>query len=302
MQILHYLCYNIEKYNNIQVEVLTVSYNELQPRGTYELPMELYKIDKDHPKYEMAYHWHGEFEIIRIIEGSLRITLNNRELDVVAGEVIFVNSETVHGAIPDGCVYECIVFARELLLVDDKICGNFISDLLDFVVVINDHLKQTDGEIIDKVNNLFQIMNRNGCYFEVVGALYGVLGIIIRDKLFKYASGLDEGNTVGNAKLKKVLSYIRKSYDRQISLEQMAEVVAMSPKYFCHFFKEMTKKSAISYLNTYRVERAAKKLITTDISVTDIAYSCGFNDLSYFIKTFKKIKGITPNNFRKKGE
>ena len=279
-----------------------MSYNELQQRGTFELPVELYKIDENHPKYEMAYHWHSEFEIIRITKGSLNITLNNREFEANAGEVIFVNSETVHGAMPNNCTYECVVFARELLLVDDKTCGNFISDLLDFVVVVNDHLKVEDGEIIEKVNLLFDIMNNNGCYYEVVGALYSVMGAIIRHKHFKYASGLDDANTVGNPKLKKVLSYIRQSYDAQISLEQMSAVVGMSPKYFCYFFKEMTKKSPVSYLNAYRIERAARKLMSTDISVTDIAYSCGFNDLSYFIKTFKKIKGVTPNSFRKKGE
>ena len=279
-----------------------LSYNELMQRGTYQLPMELYTIDYNNPKYEMAYHWHADFEIIRVVEGSIKITLNNREIEAKAGEIIFLNSETVHGAIPFDCVYECIVFARELLIVDDKVCGNFVSELLDFVVVVNDHFKPEDGEIADRINKLFSVMKEGACYFEAIGALYGVFGTIIKDKLFKYASGLDEGNAIGNSKLKKVLSFMRRSYDTQISLEQMADIVGMSPKYFCYFFKEMTKKSPVSYLNAYRIERAARKLLTTDMQVTDIAYSCGFNDLSYFIKTFKKIKGITPNAFRKKGE
>jgi AraC-like DNA-binding protein len=62
----------------------------------------------------------------------------------------------------------------------------------------------------------------------------------------------------------------------------------------------MTQKSPMAYLNNYRIERAAGKLMSTDLTVTDIAYGCGFNDLSYFIKTFKLIKGISPNKFRKK--
>ena len=61
----------------------------------------------------------------------------------------------------------------------------------------------------------------------------------------------------------------------------------------------MTKSTPIEYLNTYRVERAARKLLNSDTSVTDISYMCGFNDLSYFIKTFKAIKGVTPAKFRK---
>ena len=63
--------------------------------------------------------------------------------------------------------------------------------------------------------------------------------------------------------------------------------------------KEMTRKSPVEYLNTYRVEKAARKLITSDISVTDVAFACGFNDLSYFIKTFKAYKGVTPAKFRR---
>ena len=79
----------------------------------------------------------------------------------------------------------------------------------------------------------------------------------------------------------------------------MAEAAEMSPKYFCYFFKEMTAKTPVEYLNGYRIEKATKMLLNTNDSVTDVAYSCGFNDLSYFIKTFKQIKGITPAKFRK---
>lgn len=275
-------------------------YNELKQRGTYELPMELYTIDINHPKYEMAYHWHSEFEIIRIISGKLNIRLNRREFTANAGDVVFVNSETVHGAMPDSCVYECIVLAHEMLSSKDKLCGGFISELLDHVVVINDHFRQHDGDIITAINALFDVMRRGGCYFEAMGALYSVFGTIIRDKLYDASATFADVDAARNAKLKKVLSFIRKNYSSQLTLEQIADIAGMSPKYFCYFFKEMTQKSPISYLNSYRIERAAGKLLSTDLPVTEIAFSCGFNDLSYFIKTFKSIKGITPNGFRKR--
>ena len=61
----------------------------------------------------------------------------------------------------------------------------------------------------------------------------------------------------------------------------------------------MTTKTPIEYLTLYRIEKASGKLLKSDLSVTSIAFSSGFNDLSYFIKTFKQIKGITPSKFRK---
>ena len=110
-------------------------------------------------------------------------------------------------------------------------------------------------------------------------------------------------NSIHNEKnvitLKRALAYIRNSYDVQITLQNIADAAGISPKYLCTFFKEMTGKTPFEYLNVYRIERASRKLINTDMPVTQIAYTCGFNDLSYFIKTFKQIKGVTPKNFRK---
>ena len=77
----------------------------------------------------------------------------------------------------------------------------------------------------------------------------------------------------------------------------MSSSVNMSPKYFCRFFQEMTHRTPVDYLNYYRIERACYQLLTTDQSITEVAYNSGFNDLSYFIKTFKKYKGTTPKKY-----
>ena len=60
----------------------------------------------------------------------------------------------------------------------------------------------------------------------------------------------------------------------------------------------MTGKTPIEYLNEYRIEKATRKLRLTDMSVTDVAFSSGFSDLSYFIKIFKKTKGVSPGKYR----
>ena len=89
------------------------------------------------------------------------------------------------------------------------------------------------------------------------------------------------------------------SYNLPLTLDEISASVGMSPKYFCRFFHEMTHRTPIDYLNYYRIERACYQLITTDLSITEIAYASGFNDLSYFIKTFKKYKGTTPKQYLK---
>ena len=99
--------------------------------------------------------------------------------------------------------------------------------------------------------------------------------------------------------LKQVLDFIEHNYTGALTLKQLSASVSMSPKYFCRFFSEMTHQTPMDYLNRQRIERACYEISTTDDSITDIAYRNGFNDLSYFIRTFKKYKGTTPGKYKK---
>ena len=100
--------------------------------------------------------------------------------------------------------------------------------------------------------------------------------------------------------LKQVVEFIEKNYASPITLQELSASVSMSPKYFCRFFSEMTHQTPMDYLNRQRIEQACCQLATTDDSITEIAYRNGFNDLSYFIRTFKKYKGITPGKYKRR--
>lgn len=65
-----------------------LDHNEDRPRGTYEFPFEFHHIDHTHPRYVMSYHWHVEYEIIRILEGSLTVTLDEKSFTAVKNDVI----------------------------------------------------------------------------------------------------------------------------------------------------------------------------------------------------------------------
>lgn len=280
-------------------------YNELKQHGTENFPVEFYHIDKKHPKYEMAYHWHSEIELIRILEGELKLTLDNKEYFTSEGDFVFVNSETVHGAIPYECVYECVVFNAAYLAVGEDECATFMENILNHTVYVDELHHADEMELCEVAEKLFASLRNQGRGYTltVTGCLYELFGIIMANG--EYSNNLAI-KSVHNEKnviiLKKALAYIRNSYDQQITLESIAASAGISPKYLCTFFKEMTGKTPFEYLNIYRVERAARKLISTDLPVTQIAYMCGFNDLSYFIKTFKQKKGVTPKNFRKSRE
>lgn len=279
-----------------------MGYNELKQHGTLDFPIQLYHVDKHHPKFEMASHWHTNVEIIKVLDGVLTVRLSNQEYTAKKGDIVFVNCETVHSAFPtEDCVYECVVMNMEMLSTKDAACRYFIDSILNLEYKIDEFFPYQDDELHKSLENLFSSMNNmsSGYKFSVIGALYRLFGIIIDNHLYHSSGSENEILQDKNIpKLKKVLSYIRSNYDKPITLEDMSRVAGMSPKYFCAFFKKMTLKTPTEYLKAYRIEKASRKLLNSDMSVTDIAYSSGFNDLSYFIKTFKELKGTTPAKFR----
>ena len=279
-----------------------MSYNELLQRGTMDFPIEIYEIDEHHPRYEMVSHWHTELEMIHILNGEMNVRLNNGTYTAKQNDILFVNPEIIHAATPDDCKYECIVFDISYLSAAFEGSRYFFEGLLNNEYFINEYIPFDDSEIHTLVRNVFNLMKNksSGYKFKVIGEMYKMFGEIIDSHLYSNITGVTElGADKNMHKLKNVLVFMRDNYDKPISLSDMADAADMSSKYFCYFFKEMTRKSPVEYLNTYRVEKAARKLITSDISVTDVAFTCGFNDLSYFIKSFKAYKGVTPAKFRR---
>lgn len=277
-------------------------YNELTQRGTDDFPIELYHIEKNHTRYEMTAHWHSEVELIRVLEGQLRCKFNNQNYLAQKGDVLIVNSEYVHSAMPEDCVYECIVFHMDFLYPDDSDCKFFVDNILNHEYIVKEYYPFENSEVHKTVNEIFDALKNktSGYKFLVIGAFYRLFGLISDNKLYAHSGGTTFATDKNVPKLKNILTYIRKNYDKHIYLEDMAAVAGMSPKYFCAFFKEMTGRTPVEYLKIYRIEKASRKLLNTDEPVTDIAYSCGFNDLSYFIKTFKELKSITPAQYRKR--
>lgn len=275
-----------------------LDFKENKQRGTFDFPIEFYYVDKNHVNYVMPYHWHIEYEIIRILEGKFTILLDEKELCLQAGDVVLIHDGVLHGGTPNDCVYECIVFDINFILKDNNVCKKIISEIIDHTLIINNFFSKKNIEINDITYDLFDAINKkySGYEFIVQGKLYELLGLIIKNNFYSY-NNVDKLKQSQILKFKKAINLIENSYSSDISLTDLSNAAGMSPKYLCRFFKKMIKKTPIEYLNYYRIEIACHKLTTTNMSITDIAFSCGFNDLSYFIKTFKKYKGVTPKKY-----
>ncbi len=99
-------------------------------------------------------------------------------------------------------------------------------------------------------------------------------------------------------RVQKVEDYIDRNYGTDIRLQDLADIVGMSPTAFSRFFKLRTGKTISEYIIDIRLGVAARKLVDSTMSIAEICYDCGFNNVSNFNRIFKRKKGCSPKNFR----
>lgn len=278
-----------------------LDHNEDRPRGTYDFPFEFHHVESTHPSYFMSYHWHVEYEIIRILKGSLTVTLDEKSFTAMPGDVIFVHSGILHSGIPKDCVYQCLVFDGNVFLKHNSICAGYMQKIIHQEIMIYHHFTDKYPEIRDTLNQIFEAMWKKNTGYEliVLGQFYHFFGLVFSNHYYLNEVTKARRDYKRILQLKQVLEFIEHNYASPLTLQQLSASVSMSPKYFCRFFSEMTHQTPMDYLNHQRIEQACYQLSTTDDSITEIAYRNGFNDLSYFIRTFKKYKGITPGKYKR---
>lgn len=275
--------------------------HENTSRGTYDFPLELYHVDNRHPRYEMPFHWHMEGELMLIQSGAFSLSVDGKTNILYPGDAAFISSGSVHGGMPHDCVYECLVFDLSHFIKNNsplfhrKYCELFNAD-----TYIHPFYKN-GSDFCQLIHCLFKAVNEKlfGYEFSTIGYIWQLYGIILSKHTYTPADSFDHRTGKNISQIKTVLNYIRKNYSSHLTLSELSDVVNMSPEHFCRIFHTITGKSPIDYLNYYRIECACELLSSSYKSITEVAYSCGFNDLSYFNRIFRKYKNMTPGSYQK---
>ncbi len=276
-----------------------LDYNEQIQHRTGDFPLAWYPVDVHHERYRMPMHWHRETELIYVRSGALSLYIDDREVLAGPGDLMLIAGGVIHGGEPEDCVYECAVFDAALLL-GPEACTRRLKGVLNHSVFLKAGAIGADAGLRGAVDQLFEGCRAgvDGHVLEITGSLYALFGGLLR---CRERAELDTPSTRFGQKaeqLKPALEYIETHYGQAITLEELARLTGMSPKYFCRFFKTIVHRSPIDYVNYYRVECASHFLTSGDMTVAEIAQHCGYNDSSFFIKQFRKYKGTTPKKYR----
>ncbi len=160
-------------------------------------------------------------------------------------------------------------------------------------VSISDKIKK---KVIPLMERMLRVSS-----FDRILVLLQILRIIVNK--FSYTPLDEQGsiyplNVSENIRIKKIVDFTAENYHRDIKLEEVAEILNLTKESFCRYFKANTGKSYLDFLIEFRIGKACKEIVVTQMSVKEIAYSCGFNSLSNFHYQFKKIIKQSPVEYK----
>lgn len=282
--------------------------NETGYHGTLEFPVAVYLDDVSH-KY-VNWHWHEEFEIGFVTEGSVVLGCGNRKYQMECGDIFFINSNVLHSMYKNNtskqAVFKSIAFHSSII--SESINSIFYIKYLlpilsngnfrECIIAKDSNSYQSMLDILSKVWNL--VYSEDSDYEIKVRNELSTLFCILN----RYQQNIKETNSpkMSNYLLEKraqvLLDYIHTHYKDKITIEELAKIASISKTEVLRCFKAIMGRSPISYLNSYRLQRAAHMLINTEKSIQEIAEVCGFEDNSYFSKLFKKKYHVTPRDYR----
>lgn len=282
---------------------------EQLPHGNAMFPFMIHEVSSDTRTEErIACHWHEEIEILVVTKGSAVLILNNDRYELKEGYVAFILPNHLHLVtvlLGDTFDFYAIVFHPDLLssFIQDVIQQQYFDSVLQENILFPTVLSAQEAKefgIADVLSDIYALFAKKEPCFEllikarlyVVWSLYYLHGT-------SSASVSERTSDYRIALVKSIIDYIHTHYESQITLDILAAYFHLSREHLCRLFKKMTRMSPIEYLNFYRISTSTRLLRETDHEISDIALEIGFNNISYFNRTFKRYMHVTPGEYRK---
>lgn len=254
-------------------------------------------------------HWHEELEFLMVTSGKAVFQIDTNYYEVHEGEGIFVNSGEVHAGYPldnSQCSFKAVVFSTALLQNGsfDLIQTKYLDPLIKNRFSFNRHITGAEvweHELLQRLSRAIDHSLQHSPAYEMLvkSELYGIFSLIVLNSTPEQASSESNTDSYRIEKLKKALQFMQDNSSKKLSTMDISSHLNMSEGHFCRLFKQYFKRTPVEYLNYYRISRAARLLKDTELKVLEIAMEVGFDNLSYFIGTFKHYMGSTPSKYRK---
>ena len=267
-----------------------------------------YNLTKKDTDICFSCHWHEKIELLYFIKGEVLIKCNLLEMQAKEGDLIVVNSNELHQGyfISKSVEYFCIIFDTSLLQSRniDTCEVKYISPISKNHILFRNKIEKNKQvtKLIREFVNEYET-KKIGYEMAVKATLYQLLVILLRNHIQLTLTTKEYDSRMRNLKrFNCVFEYIEKNYGEKITIDQLCSMVNISRFHFCRVFKSITEKTPLEYLNQLRINKSYHLLKNGDVNITEAAMACGFDDMNYFSRMFKKYRKESPSSvlFRRK--
>ncbi len=286
---------------------------ELVPAEWKELPFVCNDTELDsHFNRSISWHWHATIEIMFMLEGVMTIQTPDSVYVMQPGEICFVNANELHyleiGEGMERCRFYTCKFDTHFItgLYSSVIERKYVNPILNSRSMRS---RKIDSETQESVlfrkyaDTVFDLSEKESFGYElkVRDALTGFWLLLFRE-MEQTDTGFSAEHEADIERVKTMMQYIQDNYMTKISLQDIADTAGIGERECGRCFIRCIGMSPVTYLNHYRVQMAARKLLLTAEDITSISMSCGFLSPSYFGKLFRRQMHCSPREFRRQND
>ena len=276
---------------------------ENKPHGTKDDPFSTYHIENRGQSFQIPVHWHDELEIIYVKSGFLTVNISGENYIGKPGDAFVVSPGNLHfmGSQTGTVDYFTFLFPLKYIAfrTDDMLDDKLIEPLNSGHLMISPEIKDTVKEQCEQLARVYAA-EIDESESKITGQIKKKIILLqFIHELWKKGFIVENDTTGRNTVEKEMVSYIQQNYMGKILLREFGEQFHLSEKYISRYFKEHFHITLSQYVTYLRLEHAKQMLQETDISVTEVAMQSGYQNISYFIRSFKKTYGVSPLKYRK---
>lgn len=259
------------------------------------------------PHFTYPWHFHNEYEILYVIEGTGTSFVADNVEQFESGDLAMLGSNLPHFWRSDE-KYHMPESQEKINYIVIQFPGDLIRESFfeypEFHVIQELFQRSSRGirflpSFAAKVGKVvLKIVQSSG--FDRVILLLKLLHELAKTNQYRLLAGelyQQQNHDFTDDRLTKVLHFLTTQYQQKIELEKVAEIAHLHPSAFCRYFKEKTGKSLSEYVTDLRISYACKLIIEGKLSVSQVCFESGFNNLSNFNRTFKRQTNMTPTKY-----
>lgn len=259
--------------------------------------------------FPCPWHFHPEYELVLVNKSTGRRMVGDHIGSFLEGDLVLMGP-----ALPHVWVNDTKYFNKENTETADAVVIHFLENFLG-----NNFLSLPESEILKNILSLSHrglvitgqtrhriatlmnaMVDQNG--LKRISSLFEIFDILASSTEYKplaSPSYMENTREMYSDRFSKITEYILRNFHKEITLQEVANESNMATTTFCNFFKEHFRMTFVEYLNSIRIGHVCKLLANKDENIISVAYECGFNNLANFNRQFKRLKGMTPKEYRK---